>query len=456
MDSIEERVNLLRRREEFDFDPAGFLNRFSERSKQVRKQIKDGIHRLADVRIGPGIRSFIAELCETSHVAGHRADLVMEQAALALAALEGSDEVGSEHIRHIAPMVLLHRSRDAEPPPPPEQESHDGTDEKNKHQREKREDRQQKDRQKEEPRTPLNDKNQQKSEAGENEQQAKNSGNDEQLFEIGPPFKVKKISSGKDRQIRRGSGRRSRSRVSLKQGRYSRAGRGGVEGDIALDATIRAAAPYQEKRTGPLAIKLNKGDILFKIREKRVGNLILFIVDASGSMGARGRMSATKGAVMSLLLDAYQKRDKVAMITFRRREAGICLPVTSSVELAGKLLAEMAVGGRTPLSAGLATGYREIRNYLVREPTGRPIVIILTDGKGNVSLTGESPVREMVQLASGMSLEKRAKYIVIDTEEEGLVTFGLAGKLAAALGGGFFKINDIQAEDLVNIVQEKQ
>jgi magnesium chelatase subunit D len=144
------------------------------------------------------------------------------------------------------------------------------------------------------------------------------------------------------------------------------------------------------------------------------------------------------------------------MITFRRREAGICLPVTSSVELAGKLLAEMAVGGRTPLSAGLATGYREIRNYLVREPTGRPIVIILTDGKGNVSLTGESPVREMVQLASGMSLEKRAKYIVIDTEEEGLVTFGLAGKLAAALGGGFFKINDIQAEDLVNIVQEKQ
>ncbi len=464
-EDLEERVTLLNRREEFDHNPARLLDRFEKKSAQIRKQVKDGIDRLATVRMKPGTRSFIAELCETNHVAGHRADLVMEQAALALAALEGDKEVGVKHISRIAPMVLLHRSRDVEPPSPPQsQPEPDGeSDEQNELQGEKPDPGEQGEPEnKVSPATQDGEEQQEKKgrRQKEEEQQKKHtSGNgedDEQLFEIGTPFKVKKISCPKDRQIRRGQGRRSRSRISLKQGRYSRAGKEGVKGDIALDATIRAAAPYQKKRTGSLAIKLEEGDILFKIREKRVGNLILFIVDGSGSMGARGRMSATKGAIMSLLLDAYQKRDKVAMVTFRRREAGVNLPVTNSVELAGKLLAEMAVGGRTPLSAGLVTGYREIRNYLVREPTGRPIVIILTDGKGNVSLTGESPINEMVRLANVMAQEKRAKYIVIDTEEEGLVTFGLAGKLAAALGGDFFKINDIQAEDLVNIVQEKQ
>ena len=454
-ENLEERVTLLARREEFDRNPARFLNRFAKKSTQLGKRIKTAVNRLADVRVGVGTRSFIAELCQTNHVAGHRADLVMEQAALALAALEGDNEVGSEHIRRIAPLVLLHRRRDTESPPPPKLKSRDRSDEQNEPQKKQQE--------KKNPPPPQNGRGQQ--EEGEKQQESRqqekrqhpeNSGESEQFFEIGSPFKVKKISSPRDRQIRRGQGRRSRSRISLKQGRYSRAGREGVPGDIALDATIRAAAPYQKRRTGPLAIKLEEEDLLFKIREKRVGNLILFIVDGSGSMGARGRMSATKGAVMSLLLDAYQKRDKVAMVSFRRREAGVNLPVTNSVELAGKLLAEMAVGGRTPLSAGLAVGYKEICNYLVREPTGRPIVIILTDGRGNVSLTGENPINEMVRLASVMAQEKRAKYIVIDTEEEGLVTFGLAGKLAAALGGDLFKINDIQAEDLVNIVQEKQ
>lgn len=262
-------------------------------------------------------------------------------------------------------------------------------------------------------------------------------GQDNTVFEVGAPFRVKKISTAKDRQVRRGSGRRSRSRVSQKQGRYSRASlSGGVKGDIALDATIRAAALHQQSRSGHLAIKLAPEDVHYKIREKRIGNLLLFVVDASNSMGARGRMATSKGAVMSLLLDAYQKRDKVSMVSFRRQEAFVNLPITNSVELAGKLLAEMPVGGRTPLNAGLVKGYEQVRNYLIREPTARPIVIIITDGKTNVSLGGGKPVDEMLKLARKMTLEKQIKYIVVDTEEEGLVTFDLSKKLALALEAG--------------------
>jgi len=144
------------------------------------------------------------------------------------------------------------------------------------------------------------------------------------------------------------------------------------------------------------------------------------------------------------------------MISFRRGEAKVNLPVTSSVEMAGKLLAKMPVGGRTPLSAGLIKGYEQVRNFLSREPDGRPIVIILTDGKSNVSLGTARPVDEMLKIAAAMTAEKRAKYIVVDTEDEGLVTFDLARRLAGALEADYFKIKDIKAEELVNIVREKQ
>ncbi len=275
---------------------------------------------------------------------------------------------------------------------------------------------------------------------------------------MGATFKVKPITTAKDRVLRRGSGRRSRSRVLLKQGRYVASRPGNRRGDIALDATIRAAAPYQKQRAAGngLAIRLTADDIREKIRERRMGNFLLFTVDASGSMGARGRMAASKGAIMSLLLDAYQKRDKVAMISFRRDQARVNLPPTGSVELAGRLLAEMPVGGRTPLSAGLAKTYEQVRNVLLKDPTARPIVILITDGKANAALGRGKPVAEALELAAALAREKRARYIVVDTEEKGLVTFGLARRLAAALEAAYFRIDDLKARELVSIVKGLQ
>ncbi len=471
-EELDQRVELLRHHQSFELCPQSFRARFAAESQRLRQQIRQAREQLPLVRMPTHLQSFIGELCLSNQVAGHRADLVMEQAALALAALEGEAEVNVEQIRRVATMVLSHRQREALPPatpPPATNPSEQGRSEENNHPSE------------DERTEPAEN---QPSTAGDTtsnisgqEQDSKQTDNSdpilpqtpqeesqpdkgpsisEQVFAVGNPFKVKNISSTRDRKIRRGSGRRSRSRVSQKQGRYSRSGRRGVPGDVALDATLRAAAPFQQQRSGDLAIKLQPQDLRFKLREKRLGNLLLFIVDASGSMGARGRMAASKGAVMSLLLDAYQKRDKVAMITFRRDQAFVNLPITSSVELAGKLLNEMPVGGRTPLSAGLIKGYEQVRNYLIREPAGRPIIIILTDGKGNVSLGADKPINEMLKLAKNMSRSEQAKYVVVDTEDEGLVTFGLAARLATALGADYFKIKDLQAEELVRIAQERQ
>jgi magnesium chelatase subunit D len=225
---------------------------------------------------------------------------------------------------------------------------------------------------------------------------------------------------------------------------------------VAFDATLRAAAPYQLKRQkgNGLALVLRPEDIREKLRERRIGNFLLFVVDASGSMGARGRMTASKGAIMSLLLDAYQKRDHVAMVSFRKDDAMLNLPPTASIELAARLLKEMPVGGRTPLSSGLVKCYEVLRNYLVRDPTARPIVIFITDGKSNVALGERKPLEESLELASRLAGDKRIRFIVVDTESQGLVNFGLARNLAVSMEAQYFKLEDLKADTLLNVVKE--
>lgn len=454
--SPEDRVALMEQREAFDRDPIAFLRETAPWNRRIAQQIESGRALLPGVRMQPHLRGFITELCTENHVAGHRADLVMEQAARALAALQAAPEVAIEHIRQVAPMVLVHRRRETQPPPPPD----DPPSEKNDSSEESASS---------EDRKPEDEKNQTSAEVhstpseqtrGENRTspdpgEPKPRNGDERIFEIGATFKVKHLSAAKDRIFRRGSGRRSRTRVSQKQGRYVKSCLNPRYGDIALDATLRAAAPYQKQRRNGsgLCVILTARDIRGKIREKRIGNFLFFLVDASGSMGARGRMAASKGAVMSLLLDAYQKRDRVAMISFRRNEALVNLPPTTSVDLAGKLLAEMPVGGRTPLSAGLAKTHEQVRNVLLKDPVARPIVILITDGKSNVALSDQNPVEEALGLAAAMTRDERIRYIVVDSEEAGLVSFGLARRLAAALQAQYFKIDDLKAKTLVDIVK---
>ncbi len=466
---IAERVELIQRRESFDLDFKGFMNRFEKENPQVAEQIATAMESLAGVRCPKYLRTFISELCTKNMVAGHRADLVMEQAARAYAALQGHFEITTDDIVKIAPFVLVHRTRDAQPSPPPpppdqsEEKSSEEPDDDTNEQEPPPDNREPDGEQNEQPENVTDEEPQSsgeqpdKADQTDGPEQAGEKSSPEQIFEVGSTFAVKKIVSPRDRISRRGSGRRSRTRVSLKQGRYIKSTPGNRNGDIALDATLRAAAPHQlarKKKNGP-AVVLKKEDIREKVREKRIGNFLLFTVDASGSMGARGRMAASKGAIMSLLLDAYQKRDKVGMISFRKNEAFVNLPPTSSVELAGKLLAEMPVGGRTPLSAGLAAAHEQVRNYLLRDPSARPIVIIITDGKSNAAMGDQKPLEEAFDFAVKMAADQRVIYIVVDTEEPGLVNFGLAGRLAGALEARYFKIEELKADQLVNIIKEK-
>jgi len=158
---------------------------------------------------------------------------------------------------------------------------------------------------------------------------------------------------------------------------------------------------------------------------------------------------------MSLLLDAYQKRDRVAMITFRRREATVLLPPTPSIELAARLLSDLPVGGRTPLSAGLAKGYETLLTQMRREPNLRPLAVLITDGKSNVPLREEvNPMKEALAMAEHLGRDARIHWIVVDTEEAGIVRFELARRIARALGGEYFRIDDLRAADLVKIVSQ--
>ncbi len=452
----EDRVLLMERRESYDMSPLDFIRRFEAQDAEIAGEIIQARQMLKMVCMPKHLRSLISELALENNVAGHRADLIIEQAARAIAALMRHYEVTSDDILKVAPLVLSHRRREPAPPPPPQEDTQDREDhpeENHGHQQQGH----QGDGAGHQSGETNPSKGRDDARPGGQERDREQQGDTtEQVFDVGETFKVKRFTSRKDRLFRKGSGRRSRTWSAQRQGRYVKSMAFHDTGDVALDATLRAAAPYQlrrENRDG-LAVVIQPGDIQEKVREKRVGNFLLFLVDASGSMGARGRMVATKGAIMSLLLDAYQKRDRIAMVSFRKDRAVVNLPPTSSIDLAARLLREMPVGGRTPLSAGLAKSYEILRNYLTRDPMARPIAIIITDGRSNVSLGEKRPVDEALDLAEWLSSESRVRFIVIDTESQGLVQFGLAQRLARGMNAQYFRIEDLDANTLLDIAKE--
>lgn len=446
------RVELMERRESFERDPTEFLRRFSGEEAQLAARIAGARRLLPHVRTGQHIRSFIGELATSHHVAGHRSDLVMERASRAHAAWEGRDRTEMDDVLAVAEMALTHRRRDAVPrpahSPAPSREAQESSFPENRAASEEPPDHREVSQERSSPSEALQGPEPHPDETFQQQAQ-------EQVFGTGEVFPVKRIAPPLDRLVRRGSGRRTRTRTHHKHGRYIRFRSARTCRDPALDAMLRAAAPFQIRRRGesPMAVVIHPEDWREKVREKRIGSLILFLVDASGSMGVRGRMSASKGAVMSLLLDAYQKRDRVAMVTFRRREASVLLPPTPSIEIAGRLLDEMPVGGRTPLSSGLAAGYELLRQQMRKDPHLRPLAVLVTDGKCNVAMGEGNPMDETLKVAGSIGRDRRVRWIVVDTEEPGIVQFQLARTLASALGGLYFRIDSLRAADLVNIVK---
>ena len=459
----ETRLEIIRRVLDFEKDGIAFRAKWQEETDALKKKIKDAREALSKVEVSAAMIQLAAVYTLKAHVAGHRADIYLIEAARAEAALEGRKYVLPKDLEKAAEFVLPHRMRKAEEQQgqPSEEMPQEQSEEDNKPQQE------------EEQQTPQDnefshppeaqppqintedaddsshEQNQDNAQMSNPRGQSRERIDDADLHVNLPPMW---IEPSKDRKPKKGSGKRSLTMTDLMQGRYVRAEIPKAKtSDIAFDATLRAAAPYQKARpSNGCAVVIRKDDLRSKVREKRTGNIFLFVVDASGSMGARERMKTVKGVIFKILLDAYQKRDRVGMVAFRKNQAEVLLPVTRSVDFAQKKLATMPTGGKTPLAKGLLKA-EDVLDMLYRQDANQdPVMILITDGRATSSLNkGTNPVTDALEEAKRIG-RRNIPVAVIDTES-GFIKLGLAKKLAKAMGASYFQVDKISEDQLLHI-----
>lgn len=471
----DQRVEVVRRRLAYDDDPAGFAERWADEESAVRGRIVAARKLLPSVRLGDGALRQIAATCAAFEVDGMRADIVMARTATALAAWAGRTDVLAEDVRQAALLALPHRRRrnpfdapgldedklddtleefagpdDEDPDPDPDgpgggdggeppQSDGDGP------QGDDTADRPASDGTAESPESPESPEN---GKGGE-PQPAGSGAGEQSAVRAAEPFRTKVLSVP---GIGEGAaGRRSRARTEHGRTTGARRPRGTLT-KLHLAATVMAAAPHQRQRgRSGRGLVVRRDDLRQATREGREGNLVLFVVDASGSMAARQRMSAVKGAVLSLLLDAYQRRDKVGLVSFRGTAADLALPPTSSVDAAAVRLESLPTGGRTPLAAGLLKAHDVLRVERLRDPARRALVVVVTDGRAT---GGPEPVALAGRAARLFAAEGIAS-VVVDCES-GPVRLGLAGQLAGELGGTAVTLDELRADSIAGLVRDVQ
>ncbi|MCV7434421.1 magnesium chelatase subunit D family protein [Mycolicibacterium bacteremicum] len=440
---VDTRVEVIRSRLAYEADPAAFAARHAEADAELARRIAEARAALADVVLGDNELRRIAALCAAFDVDGMRADLVLARTAVAHAAWRGSAVVAEEDIRVAAELALPHRrrrdpfddpgldperlddalSQTAEPPEEPEPDPEppgggggsDATTEGS---------------------APQGD-------SAENSQQQK----------VAPPptrssappsatFRTKALVVPGVGEGAPGRRSRARNRTGSTVGSTEVPGEGhGTH----VFATLLAAVNNQRTPGRP---RVQPDDVRRAVREGREGNLVIFVVDASGSMAARDRMSAVGGAALSLLRDAYQRRDKVAVITFRGQQADVLLPPTSSVYIAGRRLARFDTGGKTPLAQGLLAARDVVVREKARDRARRPLVVVLTDGRA----TGGPDPLGRTRAAARMLVAEGAAAVVVDCETS-FVRLGLAEELARQLEAPAVRLAHLQAGELTSLVK---
>lgn len=444
-----ERAEVVRRRLAYEADPEGFAAAWEQADKETAARIEAARALLPSVTLPEAELLRITRICAAFEVDGMRADLVTARAATALAAWAGREAVTARDVRQAAMLALPHRRRrhpfdapgldeerldeamddgDEDPDPGPGPGGSGGGPE------------------------PDGDSGgdvpaEREQSAGAESPAA--SGGEQAPATPGEPFKarllrVEGVGTGAE-------GRRSRARAA---GGRSVGARPGARG-LHLIATVHAAAPQQVargRREG--ALRLRSEDLREPIREGREGNLVLFVVDASGSMAARQRMAAVKGAILSLLLDAYQRRDKVGLVTFRGRDAQVALPPTWSVDAGAARLTSLPTGGRTPLAAGLLQAADVLRVERMRDPNRRPLVLVVTDGRATQASHSKDPLTDTRRAAAHLHQAMASlggSALVIDCES-GPVRLGLAARLASDLAADHLPLADLAADALTAAV----
>jgi magnesium chelatase subunit D len=421
--------------------------------EKLRQQTARSLLVLKNMKIPEGVKEYITAKCMENCISGHRGDLFLLYASRAYAAFCGCEEVTEKHVDEVLPLVLTHRKRILKQM---EKQQREQKEEKQQSKQDEHTDRQKQSNpqsEKTNPEKPHHDSN---LEMDNPDASLKESTPQEEVFPLGNTFKTRHFVFRKDRLNRIASGRRTKTKSKDKGGRYVKSILQPRK-DIAIDATIRAAAPFQKIRGREEMLLIHDEDLRFKQREKKMGHLAIFVVDGSGSMGAQGRMVETKGAIQSLLMDCYQKRDMVSMIVFRKEKAEVVLSPTSSVENASKRLREIPVGGKTPLTAGLLEAYKLIKRVMFKAPETRFLVMLITDGRANHSIS-KAPIGEEIEKVSQLLRGLRfTDFIVVDTEnKKGFIKTDLALQIASQLGADYYTIENIRSEFLTELVLIKK
>jgi len=464
------RAEVVRRRMAYDADPGAFAARYRDTDRALTERVETARERVAKVRLTEPALLKIAEVCATFEVDGLRADIVTARTAVAHAAWEGRDEVTRADIRRAALLALPHRRRrnpfdapgldedlldqilgdDELPPEPPEGPTPD------------------------EPPTSPEDNTQDQAQGDGQRDEAADGDSDQAPATDGTPpesdgeppvtppavtesgstvratapyrprlLKVQGLGEG-------AAGRRSRALASTGR-RVGARLPAGPTGSLHLVETLLAAAGKQSSRgrtTG--RVELRNEDLRVAVREGREANLVLFCVDASGSMAARKRMSQVKTAILSLLLDAYRRRDKVGLVTFRGAEATVALPPTRSVDIAAARLDEVPAGGRTPLAEGLLEAARVLTRERMRDPRLRPLLVLVTDGRATGGKDAVARSQQAAEYVAGLGVTT----VVIDGES-GPLRLGLALRLAELLRAEHLPVAEVSAEALAGTVRSR-
>jgi len=444
------RKEVVRRRMAFEDNPEDFQFQFGAQEAAMRERVIEGRRMLHDVAISDDMFDLIARVCIAFDVDGMRADLFMHRAARAVAALQGNRQVELDDIRTAATWVLPHRRRRQ----PFEQPGLDrakldalfegevygedsdgqatGSEGNN-----------------------TNPKASGPGQAGLDGQPHELDGGDAGT-EVVDPGRMIELGGIQlrpaDNAKRQKNGRRNTS-TTRERGHYIRARQNDKPTDLALDATLRSAAVNGLTPEGRPII--TRADLHQKVRKGKVGTLILFIVDGSSSMSTRQRMEAVKGATMSFLLDAYQKRDRVSVISFNGSDAKLVLPPTNSIELAEKAVREMPTGGRTPLTHALILAREVLEKALRTQPEMLTLYVLLSDCKGNVRVRGGTggPMSQAHEAAEQLAALEQPG-IVLDVRETRRKTI-YAEQIAESLRAEYIFSQDLSAENLLLTVNRR-
>jgi magnesium chelatase subunit D len=459
------RVEVMRARLTYEADPTAFISRYAGAQAELSERIVKAQSRLADVILTDAALRQIAEICASFDVDGMRADLVTARTAVAHAAWSGRTVVEVEDVRAAAKLALPHRKRrnpfdapglddeqleqaiqnSTPPDPDPDDDPEGGPDGGGGDGTNNPDDNADTDGT-DDPSQPPSD-----ADAGGNAGSAlPGPAPTGQVAASSEPYKARLLSV---QSAGAGvAGRRSRALTEVGRTVGDRARVGRESGRPHLLATIRTAAPHQHARgrSGP-GLAVRAADIRLAVREGREGNLVLFCVDASGSMGTKKRMTEVKTAIVSLLLDAYQRRDTVGLVTFAGAEATVALPPTGSVETAVRRLESLPTGGRTPLAEGLLKASDVLRIAAIRDPRRRPLLVLVTDGRATFGDKAFAKAKR----AAGWLAQQGIASVVVDCEPRRGVRLGLAAELAADLGAEYLDLGEVAAGNLVRAVTDR-